>query len=161
MNNLNAAAMNDDPETGDDNGDAGEAKVATAPKTKKTKSKSKAKSGGKKSTKPAAAAAPKGKKTTGKKTTSKANGASKDAGKKKAAPKERSANFGKAEEYARKISKDYGSVTVVRAVSQKFSDLVRGDVMALAEKLGINKFTASRQFHVARSGEVEIDLSNL
>lgn len=159
MNNLNAAAMNDDPENGDDSGgDAGEAKVATAPKTKKKKSKSKAKAGGKKSTKPAAA--PKAK-TKGKKATSKANGSSKDAGKKKAAPKERSANFGKAEEYARKISKDYGSVTVVRAVSQKFGDLVRGDVMALAEKLGINKFTASRQFHVARSGEVEIDLSNL
>lgn len=154
-------AMNVNVNDDDDGDDTGAETTAAPAKTKakttkaaKGKARSKAKKAKAKSAaKPAAKpAAKKGKKAASKK----GNGAAKP---KKTA--ERSADYGKAEDYARKIAKDYGSVTVIRAVSQKYGKIPRADVLAIADKLGINKFTASRQFHVARSGEVEIDLNAL
>jgi hypothetical protein len=132
--------------------------TATTTKSSTAKAKSKKPASKGKSTKPAAKSKSKGKKTTSKKPTkSKGKASTKGNGADRKPP----ADFGRAEDYARKISKEYGSVTVIRAVAQKYPSLERRDVMEIADKLGINKFTASRQFHVARSGEVEIDLAAL
>jgi histone H1/5 len=116
------------------------------------------------STKPAGKAKKEGKKSAAKpakekaaKSASKANGKANG----KAAP-EKSGDYNAAEAFARKVAKEYGSVTVVRATAQKFPKMKRSEMMdILVNKLGVNKFTASRQFHTARSGEVEVDLSAL
>jgi hypothetical protein len=55
-------------------------------------------------------------------------------------------------EYGKKQLKEGGPVQAIRAITNKFKTFERRDVMAVAEKLDINKFTASRQFHVARAG---------
>ena len=57
---------------------------------------------------------------------------------------------------AAKLNREFGPCTVVRAVAQKFPKLRRRDVMSIATKLGINKYTASRQFQEVRSGEIEV-----
>lgn len=132
-------------------------KAARKPKAAGGKAKAGAKKAGAK-----AAAAPKSKAKKGK---AAAKGKTAKAGKRSngngAAP-EKSKDNSAAEAYARKVMKDYGAVTVVRATAQKFPAMKRGELLSiLVDTLGINKFTASRQFHAARSGEVELDLSSL
>lgn len=58
-------------------------------------------------------------------------------------------------ELAKKVKKSEGPCEAIRAVAQKFKALKRHDVMTVAEKTGINSYTASRQFHLLRSGEVK------
>lgn len=55
------------------------------------------------------------------------------------------------------VKKDYGPVTVVRATAQRFPTLKRRAVLAIAETLGFNLGTASRQFQEIRSGNVKIE----
>lgn len=77
--------------------------------------------------------------------------------KKRAPSPDRSA----AEAFGKKVAAEYGPVTTVRAVTQKFPTLQRADVLAIASKLKINQFTASGQYQAARSGKVKIDLAAL
>lgn len=61
--------------------------------------------------------------------------------------------------YARQLVKDeYGSCTVIRALTQHHPKLTRHEVLAIAAELGLNRFTASRQYHLVRSGAVTVDL---
>ena len=59
------------------------------------------------------------------------------------------------------IKKDYGACTIIRAITQKYPKLVRHEVMEIAELCKLNAFTASRQYHLVRSGEVEIEMAAL
>lgn len=63
--------------------------------------------------------------------------------------------------YMRRVLKEYGPVTAVLAVTQNYPLLHRADVMALAKAARVNKHTASRQYHVSRSGAVIVDLKHL
>lgn len=60
--------------------------------------------------------------------------------------------------YARRLNKDYGPVTVVRAVTQRFPRLRRRDVLAIASELKINTGTASRQFQEVRNNGLRVKL---
>ena len=59
--------------------------------------------------------------------------------------------------YATKLlNKDFGPVSVVRAVTQNHPRLRRRDVLQIATALDINHFTASRQFQEIRSGTTQV-----
>lgn len=55
-------------------------------------------------------------------------------------------------ELAKEVKKSDGPCEAIRSVSAKFRSLKRGDVLEVAKAARINKFTASRQFHLQRSG---------
>jgi len=61
-----------------------------------------------------------------------------------------------ADAYARKINREYGPCTVVRAVAQRYPSLRRRDVLGIAGALKINPGTAARQFFLSRSGQIEV-----
>lgn len=90
---------------------------------------------------------------SGKAKSKKSNGAAKPA----KAAKKSTVDLAPAIAFAKTVSKEYGPVEVVRAVAAKFKSFKRGDVLSVAEALKINKYTASRQFHLLRSGEVKAE----
>lgn len=55
-------------------------------------------------------------------------------------------------ELAKEVKKSDGPCEAIRSVAAKFRSLKRGDVLEVAKAARINKFTASRQFHLQRSG---------
>lgn len=54
------------------------------------------------------------------------------------------------------VAKDYGPVTVVRAVTQHYPKLQRKEVLRIAGELGLNLGTAARQYQEVRSGKVRL-----
>lgn len=148
-----AAAEPDDGEAAEDGdegdeGEDGDGEDEPAPaKKSKDKSKSKAKKVEKKveaEPEPPKAKAKKGKKVP-------INIAK--SVKKKSEPKatKSDAEIAAAVAFAKKME-DKGPCSVVRAVADKYKTFERADVLAVADALKINKYTASRQFQVARSG---------
>lgn len=57
-------------------------------------------------------------------------------------------------EFAKEIKKSDGPCEAIRATARKFKSLKRADMLEVAKAARINKFTASRQFHLLRSGAV-------
>ena len=55
--------------------------------------------------------------------------------------------------FAKEVKKTDGPCEAIRSVAKRFKSLKRGDVLLVAKAARINKFTASRQFHLERSGE--------
>lgn len=51
---------------------------------------------------------------------------------------------------AKRLDKEYGPVTVLRAVTQRYASLERRDVLEVARALRYNEGTASRQFQEVR-----------
>jgi hypothetical protein len=51
---------------------------------------------------------------------------------------------------AMKVVSEEGACAAIRAVAVKYPDLKRCDLMEVGAYVGINPFTTSRQFHLAR-----------
>lgn len=58
--------------------------------------------------------------------------------------------------FARKLDKTFGPCTVIRSLTQRFPKLPRGDVLEIADSIGINRNTANRQFQEIRSGNLQV-----
>lgn len=74
--------------------------------------------------------------------------------KKEAAKSKSSAELTAQVEFAKEVKKADGPCEAVRATARKFKSLSRGEMLEVAKAARINKFTASRQFHLLRSGAV-------
>lgn len=61
--------------------------------------------------------------------------------------------------FAKKVNRQYGACDTVRAVTQRFPSLTRGEMLTIAKAVGINKHTASTQYQRVRSGAIAITLS--
>ena len=59
-------------------------------------------------------------------------------------------NLDAAVQLATEVVNKEGACAAIRAVAAKYPDFKRGDMMEVAAYVGINPFTTSRQFHLAR-----------
>lgn len=127
----------DDGEDSEDDSDDGEEEEEAKPK----KAKGKAKPAAKKKKEKAEPKAAK------KKPTKEAKAAKPSAAK----PSKSAAEIKTAVEFAKKLSEE-GPCAQIRKVTEKYKAFERADVLAVADALKINRYTASRQFQVARAG---------
>jgi hypothetical protein len=54
-------------------------------------------------------------------------------------------------------AEDFSPCTIIRAVASKFPSLVRGEMLAIADVLGLNAGTTARQYQEVRSGSLVVD----